>query len=217
MKRLTFSLLLFSAAAAYAQEEVKPAAAAATEAPAAQKPTPPPGGYAQEILRTMKNLSALLERASEIPQARMDALAPELAAFDEKVKAALGSEILAGIAAKEKETEDRTRSAAAKKMLQAFRAALQVYYGDKGGVYPKDPALLIPAVMPGAPEIRLPEHVPTAKVTVIDSKKYDKDFSRAVTDSGGWLYFSNPGSDNYGLLTLDCAHTEAGGTEFFKY
>ena len=165
----------------------------------------------------MKNLSALLERANEIPQARMDALAPELAAFDEKVKAALGAEILAGIAAKEKETEDRARSAAAKKMLQAFRAALQVYYGDKGGVYPKDPALLIPAVMPEAPEICLPEHGCTAKVKVIDSKKYDKDFSRAVTDSGGWLYFSNPGSDNYGLLALDCAHTEAGGTEFFKY
>ncbi|MDP2866407.1 MAG: hypothetical protein Q8O90_09205, partial [Elusimicrobiota bacterium] len=57
----------------------------------------------------------------------------------------------------------------------------------------------------------------TAEVTIINSKKYDKDFSRAVDDTGGWLYFSNPESDNYGLLLLDCSHTEAGGSEFFKY
>ncbi len=215
MKRLLFSALLLPGTAALAQDQAKPAAAS-TEAAAAQKP-PAPDKYAPEILRTIKNLSALLERGAEIPSSRMDALAPELAAFNGKVKDALGKEILADIARKEKELEDRERSAAAKKSLQAFRAGLQVYYGVKGGEYPKDPALLIPEMIREVPELHLPEHDRTAEVTVINSKKYDKDFSQAVEDTGGWLYFSNPESDNYGLLLLDCSHTEAGGSEFFKY
>jgi len=215
MKRLLFSVLLLPGTAALAQDQAKPVAAS-TAAAMAQK-TPPPDKYAPEILRTMKNLSALLERGAEIPSSRMEALAPELAVFNGKVKDALGKEILADIARKEKALEDKERSAAAKKTLQAFRAGLQVYYGIKGGEYPKDPALLIPELIPEVPELHLPEHERTAKVTVINSKKYDKDFSRAVDDTGGWLYFSSPESDNYGLLLLDCSHTEAGGSEFFKY
>ena len=215
MKLLLFSVLLLPGTAALAQDQAKPVAAS-TAAAMAQK-TPPPDKYAPEILRTMRNLSALLERGAEIPPSRMDVLAPELAAFNGKVKDALGKEILADIARKEKELDDRERSAAAKKTLQAFRAGLQVYYGVKGGEYPKDPALLIPAMIREVPELHLPEHKRTSEVTVINSKKYDKDFSRAVEDTGGWLYFSDPGSDNYGLLLLDCSHTEAGGSEFYKY
>jgi len=215
MKLLLFSVLLLPGTAALAQDQAK-AVVVSTAAAAAQKPSAP-DKYAPEILRTMRNLSALLERGAEIPPSRMDVLAPELAAFNGKVKDALGKEILADIARKEKELDDRERSAAAKKTLQAFRAGLQVYYGVKGGEYPKDPALLIPAMIREVPELHLPEHKRTSEVTVINSKKYDKDFSRAVEDTGGWLYFSDPGSDNYGLLLLDCSHTEAGGSEFYKY
>jgi len=214
MKNLLFSLLILTAAGAYAQGDVKQAA---PEAAAAQKPQPPQNKYAAEITQTIKNLSALLERSAEIPQAKLDALAPEITAFNGKVKDTLGKDLLADIARREKEAEDRARATAAKQTLQAFRAALQVYYGDKGGVYPKSLELLIPSVIQEIPELYLPGHDRTNKVTVIDSKKYDKDFSKAVTDSGGWLYFSDPGSDNYGLLTLDCSHTEPGGTEFFRY
>ncbi|MDO8803275.1 MAG: hypothetical protein Q7R35_02495 [Elusimicrobiota bacterium] len=215
MKNLIFSLLIFSAAAAYAQEEVKPGAA--VPAAAALKPPPQQNKYYPEILQTMKNLSVLLERWAEIPQPKMDALAPEIAAFNEKVKGTLGKEMLAEMARREKELDDKARSAYAMKTLQAFRAALQVYYGSNGGVYPKKPALLVPAELQEVPELYLPGHGLTAKITVIDSKKYDKGFGRAVTDSGGWLYFSDPESVNYGLLVLDCSHADAGGTEFFKY
>jgi hypothetical protein len=216
MKKLAFLLLVFSAAGVYAQEGLKPSAPA-QEAAAAQKPPLPQNKYSPEILQTMKNLSVLLERGGGIPPAKLDALAPEIISFNEKVKAALGKELLAEIARSEKELEDRARADAAKKTLQAFRGALQVYYGDKGGVYPKTLELMIPSVMQQVPELYLPEHARTARITVIDSKKYDKDFSKAVTDSGGWLYFSSPESDNYGLLMLDCSHTEAGGPEFFRY
>jgi len=215
MKLLFFSVFFLPATAALAQDQAKPVAASTTTA-MEQKP-PAPDKFAPEILLTMKNLSALLERGAEIPPSRMDALVPELAVFNGKVKDALGKEILADIARKEKALEDKERSAAAKKTLQAFRAGLQVYYGAKGGEYPRDPALLIPELIREVPELHLPEHDRTARVTVINSKKYDKDFSRAVEDTGGWLYFSNPESDNYGLLLLDCSHTEAGGSEFYKY
>lgn len=214
MKLLLLSVLLLPGTAALAQDQAKPVAAS-TETAAAQKPGPLK--YAPEILRTIKNLSALLERGAEIPPSRLDALAPDLAAFDEKVKTALGGEILADIARREKELDDRERSAAARKALQAFRAGLQVYYGVKGGEYPKEPTLLVPSIIGEVPGLRLPGHKPTAEVRVINSKKYDKDPSRAVDDTGGWLYFSDPGSDNYGLLLLDCSHTETGGSEFYKY
>ncbi len=214
MKNLFFSVFLLLATSAGAQYEVKPGTTA-PETPAIQKP--PVSKYAPEILLAIKNLSALLERGAEIPQGRIDALGPELSPFNAKVKTALGKEILADIALREKELDDKERSAAARRTLQAFRAALQVYYGENGAVYPKNPGLLAPGIIQEVPELHLPGHERTAKVTVIDSKKYDKDLGRAVGDSGGWLYFSDPGSDNYGLLVLDCSHLETGGSEFFRY
>lgn len=214
MKRILFSVLFLSCGAVHAGEAAAPAAPAA-ETTAAQQP--PPDKYAPEIRQAMRNLSALLERLAEIPPSRLEAFAPGLAAFDGKVKDALGKELVAELARKEKEEGDKERSASAKSTLRAFRAALQLYYGDKGGAYPKNPELLVPALLPAVPELHLPDHEKTAKIKIIDSKKYDKDFSRAVGDSGGWLYFSNPGSGNYGLLLLDCSHTEAGGQEFSRY
>lgn len=214
MNNLFFSVFFLLAAPAGAQYEVKPGTAA-PETAAAQKP--PVSKYAPEILLAIKNLSALLERGAEIPAGRIEAFAPELSSFNGKVKDALGRELLADIARREKELDEKERSAAAKKIMQAFRAALQVYYGEKGAVYPKNPGLLVPEIIPEVPELRLPGHERTASVTVIDSKKYDKDLGRAVEDTGGWLYFSDPASDNYGLLVLDCSHLETGGSEFFRY
>lgn len=215
MKNLLFSLFIAAAPAAYAQGTLKSSPAAPEEA--ARKPPPQQNKYYPEILQTMKNLSVLLERWTEVPEEKMDALAPDLAAFDAKVRNTLGKQLLSDIARKEKELEDRARAESAKRTLQALRSALQVYYGSNGGVYPKNPSLLIPSVMQEVPELYLPGHERTVKITVVDSKKYDSNLSRAISDSGGWLYFSNPDSNLYGLLVLDCSHTEAGGQEFFQY
>lgn len=206
MKNILFAALLLQAVGVYAQDEIKTAT------------TPAAGNrYAADIMRTMKDLSALLEHGAEIPAARMDALAPELEKFDDKVKDALGKEITGDMARREKEQEERERAAAAKRALQDLRAALQVYYGDNGGKYPADLAALAPGKIPAIPELYLPGHKRTSAVKVIDSKNYDKDLAGAITDSGGWLYFSNPASASYGLLVLNCRHAEAGGQEFFKY
>lgn len=206
MRNLLFAALLLQAAGVYAQDGVQ-----ASTAPAAGNK------YAADIMRTMRDLSALLEHGPEIPAARLDALAPELKKFDEKVKDALGREITGDMARREKEQDERDRAAAAKRALQDLRAALQAWYGDHGGKYPADLAELVPARIPAMPELFLPGHKRTSEVRVIDSQKYDKDLAGAATDTGGWLYFSDPGSSSYGLLVINCSHAEAGGQEFFKY
>lgn len=206
MKNLLFAALLPLAAGVYAQDGVK-----ISTAPGAGNK------YAADVMRTMKDLSALLEHGAEIPAARLDALAPELKKFDDKVKDALGKEITGDMARREKEREYGERAAAAARALQDLRAALQVYYGDNGGKYPADLAALTPGKIPAIPELYLPGHKKTSDVRVIDSKKYDKDLAGAVNDDGGWLYFADPASANYGLLVINCRHTGPDGQEFFKY
>lgn len=206
MKNLLFAAMLLQAGNVYAQDGVK----VSTAPEAGNK-------YAADIARTIRDLAALLERGAEIPAARLDALAPELKRFEDKVRDALGGDITAELARREQDQEDAARAAAAKQALRDLRAALQVYYGDHGGKYPADLAALAPGGLPAIPELYLPGHARTSAVKVIDSKAYDKDLAGAVTDAGGWLYFANPGSTSYGLLVINCRHAEAGGQEFYKY
>lgn len=207
MNKLLLTVLLACAPALYAQETVRPAS-----------PQLPPGSkYYPEILQTMKNLSVLMERGGEIPPEKFEALLPDLAKFNGKVKEAVGERILAEVAAREKLLEDKSRAENSLATLRAFRGALQVFYGDSGAKYPKTPAELAPKTIPAVPELQLPGHSRTAAITVIDSKKYDKDFSKAVKDTGGWLYFSDPASENYGLLLLDCSHTGQEELKFYEY
>lgn len=201
MKAALVSVLLFCGAAG-AQPPAAPAPAAS--------PNP-------EIEQVMKNLTILLERGGEIPAERLEALAPQVSAFNAKVKEALGEKILAEVARRERELEEKARADSAARTLQAFRAALQVAYTEAGGKYPKSPAELAPRVIQAVPEIHLPGHERTARIKLVDSKKYDADLSKAVTDSGGWLFFSNPESGNYGLLILDCTHPGNDGQKFYEY
>jgi len=185
--------------------------------PAGQDQAAPPLKYSPEIRKAARNLALLLERGGEIAPEKLDALAPELARFNKKLEETLGRDLLADAARREKELDDAGRTEAAIKALQDFRTSLQVYYAKTGGKYPADPAALAPDDLPTIPELHLPGHEMTAKITVIDSKEYDDDLAKAVTDSGGWLYFSGQDSMNYGLLIIDCRHQTPGGAEFHKY
>lgn len=203
-----------------------PALLPAQTVPAGQEPAPvppetvkpqDPPQYRPDIARIMKDLSVLLEHAGEIPAERMKALEPKLKEFDLKVREAIGKDILEKIAAAEKAKEDRRRTEEAVYLLQAFRASLQIHYGEQGGKYPAGLAELAPKYIREIPSLTLPGHGRTAGVTVIDSRKYDKDYPKAVTDSGGWLYFSDPKSKNYGLLLIDCSHSGPDGLKFYEY
>ncbi len=191
-------------------EEIKPSTPAVQ---AAQPDKQLPQKYSPALRQILRDLSILVERGGGIPAEKLDALAADMEKLDGKVKEVLGRDILEETARR----EEREDAAAAKKALSSFRASLQISYATNGGRYPSALTGLPSEELPALPELRLPGHAATSSVIVIDSKKYDKDFSKAVTDSGGWLYFSNPASVNYGLLVIDCNHREPGGEEFYKY
>lgn len=206
MKRaIFFAALLLGARPCCAQT-----AAPVPPGPAAADPRP-------AIERTEKNLSLLKEKYSEVPAERLAKLAPELERFNAQVREALGESILAEVAAREQAAENAARGEAAIKLLQNFRGALQVYYSELGGKYPASPRELLRDGSGAAPELLLPGHEKTSAITIIDSRKYDKDISKAVKNTGGWLYFAEPKSAYYGLLLLDSDHLSHEGVKFFEY
>ncbi|PKM97577.1 MAG: hypothetical protein CVU79_07630 [Elusimicrobia bacterium HGW-Elusimicrobia-3] len=205
MKDLLFTAALLLSSGAHAQEAPAQAAQAA------------PSRLDPALERTGRNLAILAEKYAEIPAERLRKLAPEMEKFNAAVREALGEEILAEIAAREKAADEKARTESAMKTLQAFRGALQVYYSQTGGRYPKSPADLAPDSISAVPELHLPGHERTAGIKIVDSKKFDKDLSKAVTGSGGWLYFSNPNSAYYGLLLLDSANPGPDGMKFFEH
>ena len=211
MKTLILALLTCCAARAAALEETVITGPGAEATPAqeevkAPEPPKPPFKPSPEARLAALNLALLLERGGEIPVERLAPLTPQLGAFNSAAEQALGAELLADAAAER-----------SKKALQKVRTALQVWFGDNGGKYPPDLAALVPSYLPALPELRLPGHPLTDKVTVINTKKYDADLAKAVTDSGGWLYFSGEESANRGLLVIDCSHKSPAGQEYFKY
>ena len=213
-----FLALSFSAAAAAADGPAGPQQAAvfsaqtSTAAPAAVQQPP---RYEQEISGALKHLSALLTMGYRVDQSELDSLAAELIKLDARVKNLLGPALLKELEDREKEQELRARIAGAKEALAAARSAIILYYGDLEGKYPASPAALVPSYLPAMPELELPGHEKTAAIAVTDDA--GTDLSKAVTDSGGWLYFANPGSRYFGMLILNCSHKDDAGTELYKY
>lgn len=218
MTRAALLAALLAAAPAAAQEAAVStssvqASTAAVQLSTAPTAAPLPAWRLPPLRRLTADLDRLIARGGALPPERLDALAAQAAALRLQVREALGPEV---IEAAERE-EAPARAAAALQTLAAFRKALQAWYAAGGGKYPASPAELAPTALPAVPELHLPGHEPSSAVRVIDSSKYDKDVPGAVTDSGGWLYFASPDSDNYGLLLIDCRHAAPGGAEFYKY
>lgn len=191
--------------------------AALSTAPAAGqpavRPSTPTYRYAEDILRAQDYLGALLRRSPDADPKALEEAVKDLNGLSEKLKALLGPETV-----RELEERDKGRRiAAAQEALAAGRGALQRYFADSEGKFPKSPEELSPRYLDAMPEIGLPGHERTRAAVLIDSTKYDKDLLKAVGDSGGWLYFTDPKSAYWGMLMLDCSHKDAGGTELYKY
>ena len=107
------------------------------------------------------------------------------------------------------------RRALAKNRLAFTRAALQMYYADTGGKYPASLEKLIPLYLKEVPELDIPDHKKTRKAVMIKKMK-GKDISGSVSDTGGWLYVTDAGSDLRGKLYID-ARTEDKGKPLFEY
>jgi len=218
-----FTALLFSAAAAGAAEADRPDEAPYKIVAEIMTTTPQVSTaaaqlaprYTQEIQSALKHLSALLSKNPGVDQAELDSVAGEIVKLDARVKNLLGPNLIREAEARENELMGKARIVRAKEALAETREALMLYYGDLEGRYPATPAELIPKYMPTAPELELPGHSKTAAVEMTDST--EADIAGAVTDTGGWLYFANPRSQNFGMLALNCTHKDAKGVELHKY
>ncbi|MCX5784641.1 MAG: hypothetical protein NTX59_03035 [Elusimicrobia bacterium] len=185
--------------------------------PEAAKPAYTPK-YLDETRQAMEYLSAMLAKQDRLEPEKLAETAKDITRLNEKLKALLGPEILKELEADEKTLLEKQQGAFAKGSLALVRSSLQIYYGDHNGVFPDNLGGLIPGYLESIPDLQLPVHEKTGKITVIDSKKYDDNLSSAVTDSGGWLYFSSPDSMNFGMLLIDCSHKAPGtNLEWYKY
>jgi len=75
---------------------------------------------------------------------------------------------------------------------------------------------LAPKYIPAIPAVSVADHPKTAEIVEIDSRNYDKDYSKAFNDTGKWLYFSNKKSKYYGRVFVDCTHKNSQGVEFYR-
>jgi hypothetical protein len=178
-------------------------AAAVTQPIAAQPPR-----YSREILSAQKHLSILLSKGSLVDQKELDSVAKEISELDGRVTALLGPAIIS-------EVEEKEKVLLARAQLQRMRAFLLAYYSDGDGKYPETPAELVPGYIPAVPELELPWHGKTGELSLIDEAGAGP--AEVVTDTGGWLYFADPKSSNFGMLTLNCSHKDSDGVEMYKY
>ncbi|MCX5784642.1 MAG: hypothetical protein NTX59_03040 [Elusimicrobia bacterium] len=87
-------------------------------------------------------------------------------------------------------------------------------YKEKNGKCPENLNLLVPAQLKEIPAITLPGHSESRAVRIID-EDFKAEISSAVKDTGGWLYFSNPKSNHYCVITPDCSHKNSEGKAFY--
>ena len=180
------------------------AAAAADSAPCAMR-------YEAQALLAGKYIPAVLARQDRLGPEKFERALADIAELNEKLIKLLGPGALSEIEAEEtaaKAAAEAEPAAAPEAALAEIRRALQTYYGDHNAVFPKSLSELVPAYLSALPRLHLAGHKLTGDTALVDSKEYDSDPAAAVTDSGGWLYFSSTQSANWGMLTIDCSHAE---------
>ncbi|MBI5597906.1 MAG: hypothetical protein HY928_17610 [Elusimicrobia bacterium] len=108
--------------------------------------------------------------------------------------------------------------------LGPLRSALSVYYGDNKGRYPthlwrltKDGRYLqsLPAVWAVFIDHALPPGRPDVPHAVTRRVKHFSSFTPG--DSGNWGYVDNPKDGNYGMVFIDCTHTDSRSSVWTAY
>lgn len=103
--------------------------------------------------------------------------------------------------------------------LGMMRSALSIYYSDMEGLYPVDfQAMLqkpewlreIPRNWTGveAPKVGVPHPI---------SRDVEHKSDTISSDSGKWGYVNNPADANWGVLFVDCTHTDSKGSSWHTY
>lgn len=201
-----------------------PAAAAPASTEAASAPAAPaaailghPERYHEDLYQAVYHLTALRERWEALNPEGLEETLRDLARLDERLKTALGPEAVRELDERDRPRREAAAAAMANSLVARLRQAVQRFHFDSDGTrFPKSLQELVPDYIDAVPELNLPWHGRTDAVTLVNTSKFDKDFSKAVTDTGGWLYFSDPKSDNRGMLIIDCSHKGPDGVELYK-
>ncbi|MDQ7773105.1 MAG: hypothetical protein RDU13_06230 [Elusimicrobiales bacterium] len=171
-----------------------PGAAAALSSRAG--PGEPPDALAEAALC----LEALRKNWSASEEGLAVAISSAAAFIAAGTPSALPPAAGAELARELKKARDRADASRAVKDLARLRRALQDFFADKGGRWPNSLEELVPAYLPAIPPLRLPGHEAASAAS-----------HAAGADTGGWLYFGAPESENLGLVLIDCSHPDEKG------
>ncbi len=115
----------------------------------------------------------------------------------------------------------KSREANARGSLGALRSALSIYYSDNEGNYPSGTAgdnqptlsdALIDKYLKEMPTVIVyPHHSAANTVDNVDNA----DFSSG--DNGEWTYVANPNSLGFGIVAIECTHTDTKNLVWTSY
>ncbi|MHB0997272.1 MAG: hypothetical protein ACYC2I_12955 [Elusimicrobiales bacterium] len=87
--------------------------------------------------------------------------------------------------------------------LAGLRVALELYAMERHTKPGAFGDTISSGQLEGAPDLKLPGHLPAASVRDVASF--------TVTDSGSWAYVNDKSSPHFGLLFIDCSHRDERG------
>ena len=106
----------------------------------------------------------------------------------------------------------KSNEGATKGNLGAIRSALAIYYGDNEGRYPTDDISSLTFVgkyLKDIPVAKTPDYH-TASAGVVNS-------ATPISDAGGWAYNSVQGNTDWGVVWVNCTHTDTRGSLWTSY
>ena len=114
---------------------------------------------------------------------------------------------------------NKSKEGATKGALSSVRSALQVYYGDNEGVFPRDTLSTLTAsakYITAIPVAKLPGtgHADGGAITAASSATVAGAFVPAGSmEAGGWAYFNDNSSPaQWGTFVAACTHVDLKGT-----
>lgn len=107
--------------------------------------------------------------------------------------------------------KEKAESGRIKGSLASLRSAIQVFYGDKEGIFPNDLSELtekskyitqIPFIIP-------PGHAKKSNsVKIVSGVRTMEELIKEVDDEGGWLYVNDKSSPMWGTIMINCNHKD---------
>ncbi|MFH1723786.1 MAG: type II secretion system protein [Elusimicrobiota bacterium] len=110
--------------------------------------------------------------------------------------------------------------------LGAIRSALNIYYADNEGYYPTGAAQTNTTFLQESltlntkylgkwPEAHAPNYHPA--IATVDTLNNGDAMAADSSDDGEWVYVSNSADPNWGLIMMECYHTDTTGKVWTTY